>query len=111
MIKVSSEEILDFIKSFQMAYPGVSPSYREIMFAMGIQSTATVKDKLGILTEEHEVEPYFNGSNVYRGIILTDSVLLTREEARELGVDWKKLVSLKQKNRKTVEVYLDGYGS
>lgn len=106
LVQASAEDVLDFIKSFQKAFPGVSPSYREIMKAFDIQSTGTVSSRIEQLYNEGELEPYREFAG-FRGLICSDTALLTRKELESLGVDWAKVKKIQEKNKLSTENLLN----
>lgn len=108
LVQASAEDVLDFIKSFQKAYPGVSPSYREIMKAFDIQSTGTVSARIEQLYNEGELEPYREFAG-FRGLICSDTALLTKQELENFGVDWKKVKEIQRRNQLSVENFLDEF--
>ena len=95
--KATTDEVLGFIRTFQKAFPGISPSYREIMEEFDIHSTGTMNTKMKELEAEGLFEPYSNdGKPNYRGILFHDTVLLTKADADELGLDWNKITTVRK---------------
>lgn len=94
-------KVIEFIENFQIAYPGVSPSYREILEGVGRTSTGSLGAVIEKMVYNGELEKYDAGSS--RGIILPNTVLLTREMVEQMGLDWYKLKTFQSIARSKVK--------
>jgi SOS-response transcriptional repressor LexA len=95
-------QILTYIHRFQQAYPGLSPSYREIAAAVDLRSTSTVFYHLRRLAAQGKIEM----AAIYQkhhGIGLADTVMVTQADASRLGIDWNQLLVLKYAGRKALK--------
>lgn len=109
LTRVQDGKIIEFIEEFQRAYPGISPSFREMMAGVEIHSTGTMKNRLLKLAAEDKLAIYreFLG---FRCIMLADTILLTREDAEKVGITpeiWSKLVGIKRRAERKMEQLLD----
>ncbi len=93
--------VLNFIEAYMKAIPGMSPTYREIQDGVGIASMAKIKQAISELERSGLIKVY--GGK--RGIVLPSSVLLTKDDAAELGIDWNLLVEIRENNLNTVSLY------
>lgn len=97
---IHPDQILDFILTFQKAYPGVSPSYRDIQVKFGLSSTSTVAKYIEELSADDVLQPF---SDHVRGLVLSETALLTRQELEQLGIDWSFAQSLRSQSRNELE--------
>lgn len=107
---MSEEDIFDFILDFQRAFPGVSPSYREIMSALGISSTGTVRNKMQGLIDSGQLEVYREYAG-FRGLLIPGTVMVTKQDALSAGVSaesWERLVEIREKVNREVKAHLKG---
>lgn len=96
-----TDAVLKFIRTFQQAYPGLSPTFRQIMEAVDIPSTSTVAYYIEQLTRQGEIE--LTDRENQHGMVLPDMVILSKKDAIKLGLDWPDLVSRKIQARVRLE--------
>lgn len=94
------DKVIQFIETFQIAYPGVSPSYREILDGVGRSSTGSLGAVIERMEANGDLEKYDSGSS--RSILLPNTVLLTREMAEQMGLDWHKLEAIRDNARQKI---------
>lgn len=93
-------QVLAYIRAYQQAYPGLSPSYRAIAEAVELKSISTVFYHLAHLEEQGKIEKNPSGR---QGVVLRDTAVITQEDAELLGLDWNKLLVLKYATRKALK--------
>lgn len=99
----TKDKIFEFILLYQQAYPGQTPSYREIMDVLDIRSTRSVSQAVESLVKEGRVVATNQANR--SGMVLRDTVLLCKKDAERLGLDWEMLRSVTEASR----VKLHGY--
>jgi len=103
----TEQKILDFIKLYQQAYPGLSPTYRLITQAVGVASISTIFYHLNRLEKQGKLERRQGGVQ-RQGMTLPDTVVITEIDAIKLGLDWPKLQVIRQANRQLLKDKLNG---
>jgi len=107
-MNVSAEQIYEYILAFQRVYPGVSPSFRDIMNAFRISSTSVVANLIADLRHDRQLETY---SENVRGIVLTNTALLHKDELEQMGIDWVKIELMRnQSKRELINGTVNGNG-
>ena len=103
----TEDKIIDFIRLYQQAYPGLSPTYRQIAGQLGLASISTVFYHLDHLEKRGKLERSRGGVQ-RQGMTLSDTVVVTEIDAVKLGLDWSKLQMIRQVNRQLLRDKLNG---
>lgn len=90
-----------FVKLYQQAFPGLSPTYRSIMDAAEIPSTSMVAYYAQQLMDNGVLDDI--DLTLRKGVLLKDAVLLTKADARALGLDWDRLLGYKERARQQLQ--------
>lgn len=87
--------IYRYIKHFQTAFPGTSPSFREIGDAFGL-STSIVSSRLKDMVEDGILIMHGEGQS---RSICAEGYFLVDEDLKKLGVDMDKIEALRKKSK------------
>lgn len=90
--RIDTEQLVEYLELYQKAYPGCSPTFRELSDVFQI-STSRVSSLLDALETAGKIT-FVLGRDTARSISVPDGIFLTRQDIEQLGLAWGEVVVL-----------------